>query len=191
VKTGKKQCRNSSGLHKKARLKFFDKLIAKGADVNDAYDSGETALLMSLEHMNVTVTEIIDGKFVSRSLNRQLFNIIQQQPHDIATVNLRTQKKRLLPIISTIETGRIDVVKRILEMGATPNHRGKTDEQHPLIVCLKMIAHHKASLPVLTPISTELLDSMRRQSGGLNRHTLDDQRRALAQPRPLAIHETS
>ena len=58
-------------MHKKARLKFFDKLIAKGADVNDAYDSGETALLMSLEHMNVTVTEIIDGKFVSRSLNEQ------------------------------------------------------------------------------------------------------------------------
>jgi len=66
-------------------------------------------------------------------------------------------------------------------MGATPNHRAKADEQSPLIVYLKMIAHDKAFLPVLTSISTDLQDSMRHQSGGLTGHTLDDQRRALAQ----------
>lgn len=162
-------------------------LIEKGADVNVKSEVGDTPILMALEALNVTEfneANIIFGGPIYRTLNDEIFKLISSVSHDVKTINTRTQKKRLLPIISAVETGRLDVVSAVLEMGADPNGRGKTDEQTALNVCLKLIGilkdpelckKHQTSMPV-TP---EALDSIRRRAQGLSGFTLDQQRQLL------------
>lgn len=153
------------------------KLIERGANVNVASEVGDTPLLMALEELNVTEVPL-------RSLNDELYQLIKKEQHTVKTVNTRTQKKRLLPIISAVQSGKPEIVQDLLSMGADPNGRGDTDEQTPLNVCLKLICilkkpvffkKHQASMPI-TP---EVLDSIRRYSNGLSGFTMEDQQRAL------------
>lgn len=162
-------------------------LISKGADVNVKSEVGDTPILMALEALNITeVNEanIFFGGPIYRTLNDETFKLISSVLDDITTINTRTHKKRLLPIISAVESGRLDVVTTVLEMGADPNGRGKTDEQTALNVCLKLIGilknpelskKHQTSMP----ITAEVLDSIRRHTNGQSGFTLDQQRQSL------------
>lgn len=163
------------------------KLIERGANVNVQSEVGDTPILLALEALNVTEfndVNVIFGGPIYRSLNDETFKVISSVLNDVKTVNIRTQKKRLLPIISAVESGRIDVVEAVLDMGADPNGRGKTDEQTALNVCLKLIGilknpelgrKHQTSMP----ITAEALDSIRRQAQGISGFTLDQQRQSL------------
>lgn len=163
------------------------KLIEKGADVNVPSEVGDTPILMALEALNVTEfneANVFFGGPIYRSLNDETFALISSVLHDVKTINTRTQKKRLLPIISAVESGRLDVVAAILEMGADPNGRGKTDEQTALNVCLKLIGILKdpelcKKLQTSMPVTPEALDSIRRQAQGLSGFTLDQQKQSL------------
>jgi hypothetical protein len=119
-----------------------------------------------------------------RSLNDELFELISKEKHTKETINTRTQKKRLLPIISAVETGQPNIVEKILGMGADPNGRGLSDEQTALNLCLKHIGKikdpdkswkHQDAMPE-TP---EVLDSLRRHSSGLSGFTLEHQMKYL------------
>ncbi|MFD2231359.1 ankyrin repeat domain-containing protein [Alkalimarinus sediminis] len=147
------------------------KLIHKGASVNVESDVGDTPILIALEIMNVT-----DVPY--KSLDERFFELICEQSHTHEIINTRTQKKRLLPIISAVETGRPDIVKKVLELGADPNKRGDTDEQTALNVCIKRIGmirnseyywQHQNAMDI-TPV---VLDSVRRHSQGVCGFTLD------------------
>jgi hypothetical protein len=163
------------------------KLIERGANVNVQSEVGDTPILLALEALNVTEfneSNVILGGPIYRSLNDETLKVISSVLHDVKTMNTRTQKKRLLPIISAVESGRIDVVEAVLDMGADPNGRGKTDEQTALNVCLKLIGilknpelgrKHQTSMP----ITAEALDSIRRQAQGIYGFTLDQQRQSL------------
>ncbi|MBQ0747098.1 MAG: hypothetical protein KBT73_11245 [Marinobacter sp.] len=163
------------------------KLIEKGADVNVSSEVGDTPILMALEALNITeVNEanLVLGGPLYRTLDDQLFHFLKDIPHNPNTLNKRTQKKRLLPIISAVESGRVDVVQAVLSMGADPRGRGKTDEQTALNVCLKLIGivknpelskKHQMSMPI-TP---EALDSIRRQAQGMSGFTMEQQKRSL------------
>src|SRR5690606_6929008 len=155
------------------------RLIEKGADINVQSEVGDTPILMALEALNLTEVPY-------RSLNDELYHLISKEKHDEKTINARTQKRRLLPIISAVQTGRFSIVERILSMGANPNGRGRTDEQTPLNVCLKLIGilkDPKRSKNDQLSVSTtpEVLDSIRRFSHGVSGFTLDDQLRSLEQ----------
>lgn len=152
-------------------------LIEKGADVNVKSEVGDTPILMAVQELNVT-------EMPWKSLNDDLFKLISSLDHTGEIINTRTQKKRLLPIISAVQTGRVDVVERILEMGADPNGRGLTDEQTALNVCIKLI--HAIRNPTKfwetqnsMPITPEVLDSIRRHSSGLSGFSLDHQQRYM------------
>lgn len=164
-----------------------EKLIEKGARVDVASEAGDTPILMALEALNVTEVNEVDlvlGRLPYRTLDDRLFNLLKSIPHSTKTLNTRTQKTRLLPIISAVESGRLDVVQTVLNMGADPNGRGKTDEQTALNVCLKLIGtikdpelakKHQMSMPI-TP---EALDAIRRQSHGMSGFTMEHQTHAL------------
>jgi ankyrin repeat protein len=157
-------------------------LINRGASVNVASEVGDTPILIALESLNVLAG--------NRSLNDRTFNLFKQKPHSRDTINRRTQKKRLLPIISAVESGRPDVVETVLKLGADPNLRGLTDEQTALNICIKIIGALKNPDSFLKnqlaqPNTPQTLDSIRRQSHGLSGFTLDDQLRSL-----LSMNET-
>lgn len=158
-------------------IEVCKKLIDRGADVNVQSEVGDTPILLALEALNVT-------EVPWRSLKDELFSLITEQNHTPETLNTRTQKKRLLPIISAIETGRPDVVKKILELGADPNGRGLTDEQTALNVCIKrigMLKDPKGFWKVQNEmeVTPEVLDSVRRHSSGLSGFTLKHQENFL------------
>lgn len=165
------------------------KLIEQGATVDCASEAGDTPILMALEALNVTEVneaDLVLGRPPYRTLDGRLFNLLKNIPHAAKTLNNRTQKKRLLPIISAVESGRLDVVQTVLNMGADPNGRGKTDEQTALNVCIKLIGtikdpelakKHQMSMQI-TP---EALDAIRRQSHGMSGFTMEHQERALRQ----------
>ena len=168
-------------------IEICKRLIEKGADINVKSEVGDTPILIALEALNLTEVSY-------RSLNDELYQLISRQRHDVATINTRTQKKRRLPIISAVQTGRFEIVEKILSMGANPNGRGRTDEQTPLTVCLKLIGILKN--PELSkneqlniPITPEALDSIRRYSQGAFGFTIEDQVKALERMRSSAFFQ--
>jgi ankyrin repeat protein len=143
------------------------KLLKKGADVNVKSSSNETIISMALEGMSI---------FKPTSPKSKLFNLISKCNYKKDTLNVKTNKKKFLPIISAVDTGRPEVVKKILKMGANPNKLGTTDEQVALNFVLKYIKlvkspdlekELKSQLPSNKIPSTEAQDSMLRHTGGL------------------------
>ncbi|NVK41177.1 MAG: ankyrin repeat domain-containing protein [Oceanospirillaceae bacterium] len=152
-------------------------LLEAGATVNCFSDADDTPVILALQALNVT-----NAPFAS--LDQRFFDLISQYDHRPETINKRTQKKRLLPIILAVESGRPDIVERVLSLGADPNVRGETDEQTALNVCLKYIGYVKQPEKYIRDhqeidLSAEALDSVRRHTGGAYGHTLEDQRRAI------------
>lgn len=149
-------------------------LLDAGASVDCSSDVGDTPILMALEALNVT-------KGSDDPLDERFFELLASYEHKPETMNKRTQKKRLLPIISAVKTGRPDIVQKTIDLGADPNGRGETDEQTPLNLCIKYIELSKDPDKVIqnqinrVP-AVEDLDSLRRHTAGLLGHTLEDQK---------------
>jgi hypothetical protein len=155
-----------------------EELIAKGAKVNVASEAGDTPLLIALLEIDPTDINPI------QSMDDRLFKLFSIQPGCEDIINQRTQKFRLLPIIQSVKSGRIDVVTKILELGADPNGRGETDEQTALNVCLKLISILKRPSKQREnfdsmPLTPEVLDAVRRYSQGDSGFSLSDQKKAI------------
>lgn len=151
----------------------IEQLLKKGANVNLQTSSGDTAILIALEIMNVKAMPY-------RSLDDSFFWLLAQYPHSKETMNAKTDKKRLIPLISAVESGKPEIVRKVLELGADVNVRGATDSQTALNVSLKMVGMLKnpqkfVKDQVNMKQTPELWDSIRRYSAGLTGFTLEHQ----------------
>jgi len=149
------------------------KLLKQGANVNLTSSSGDTAILMALEVLNLREVPF-------RSLDDTLFYLLSEYPHSKETMNRCTDKKRLLPLLSAVQSGRPDVVDKVLAMGANVNNRGLTDNQTALNACIKMIGIAKDpkrywDSVLQMQLTPEVLDSIRRANSGMTGFTLEDQ----------------
>lgn len=172
--TWKKTCPQLVWFAEHSKIEIVRKLLKRGADVNCFSDAGDSPILMALEELNLTAVPY-------RSLDASIFWLLAQHEHVPDTLNKCTLKKRLLPIISAVESGRPDIVSKVIEMGADPNGRGKTDNQTPLYVCLHLISVAKAperhyQNMFNSPLTDASLDSIRRHTAGIAGFTLEDQR---------------
>lgn len=113
-------------------VEVVDRLLQKGASVDDCSESNETAILFAL-----SAVDLNDNPFIE--LDRVLFELLSKYPHAKKTMNLRTPKKRLLPILHAIGSGQPDIVEKVIEMGADPNRTGGNMDVSPLYWCLNMI----------------------------------------------------
>lgn len=145
-----------------------NKLLKKGADVNVYSESGETPILMAIQNMNPFELDA--------PLDDTCFNHISAHSHTKETINRRTTKLKLLPLVCGVNTGNINVVSKLLKWGAEVDRRGETNEQTALNICLKRIAMLKDSKFFSMPDnpSVALLEDIRRRSGGLVGNTLDE-----------------
>lgn len=139
-----------------------EKLIRKdGVDVISNAD--ETPIMMALQEVNQNP---------SCEARDKVFWAIANAPHKIETVNTRSQKLRLLPLILAVKTGRLDIVQKVLSLGADANRRGETDLQTPLNVCVKQIGmvndyDNFVANQLQHPLNSEAINSIKRHTNGL------------------------
>ncbi|MCD9554034.1 ankyrin repeat domain-containing protein [Photobacterium carnosum] len=124
-----------------------DALIEAGADVNKiAKTSNESALLMAVQAMQVNI-------FPIKNLSDRMFNAIASKRHTSETVNLITAKKKLTALGCAIQTGRLDIVKKVVELGADIDQRHDVGFETPLFTCIGLLIHHKR--PITAAIHAE------------------------------------
>jgi len=112
--------------------------LTAGAFVDKCSDSGDTAILMALLHMD-TQNQTKGLFFSEDDLDSRCFDLISSYPHKHETMNRRTSKKRLLPLMCAVGTGRPEVVKKVLDMGAEVDRRGELDNMTSLCYCIQLI----------------------------------------------------
>ncbi|MCH9852717.1 MAG: ankyrin repeat domain-containing protein [Alphaproteobacteria bacterium] len=128
-------------------IDIVKQLLLKGASVNGVTKLGNTLLSVALHQMNVTD---IQNK-VDDSLYRLLLPYMDK--FNDKTINLLTEKKRHLPIILAVETGRFDVVECISNLkGIDINKQGHTDFQTALYVCINLIGMRQKSIQEIIEI---------------------------------------
>ncbi|WDD97894.1 ankyrin repeat domain-containing protein [Thalassomonas actiniarum] len=156
------------------RVEAVSQLINKDVNVNALSDSNESALLFSILQMDV-----LDH---SSSMDDSLFKLVTSVKHHNDVVNTKTSKKKLLPLVCAVDTGRPEVVAKVIEMGANVNLRGNSDNQSALFATLSRIGMIKRpdvsqELMQSHPLNDELLDTIRRHSNGLMGASLDEVKR--------------
>ena len=106
-------------------------LLQAGAAVDALDSSGASALLCALQHAETKG-------------DRATLDLLLAQPHQAATLNATTQRKRLTPLICAINYGAPDVVKTLLIQGAKPDQRALTDGLSPLYhLCSRIFIAHR------------------------------------------------
>ena len=106
-------------------------LLHKDININKLSDFKESALLLSLELMSTINYNNQD--------NDEIFKLISKKKHNKITMNQQTSKKMYTPLMLAITTGRYDVVKKVINMGADVNLRAGTDLASPLHLTLRYI----------------------------------------------------
>ncbi|MGP5181972.1 hypothetical protein ACTXKK_13570 [Psychrobacter cibarius] len=117
-------------------LDAVNKLLQAGADINILSDNNESALLIALQHMNLIEINEPDDSF---------YQILKDLSYTPKTINAMTSKKHLLPLLSAVQTGRLEVVEHIVKLGADVNKKGGGSHLDALTTCLFLIGTIKNS----------------------------------------------
>ena len=125
-------------------LDAVNQLLQAGADINILSDNKESALLVALQHMNLTEIHKPNDRFY------QTLKDLEYAPRTIKAV---TAKKHLFPLLSAVQTGRSDVVEHILYLGADVNQKGGSGHLDALTTCISLIGTIKNSKLLLNQFS--------------------------------------
>jgi len=117
-------------------VKSVRQLLDAGATVNKLSSSNETALLMSIQTVQVNLIPL-------NSMSDELFNLISNKSHGEQFINAITTKRKLTPLGCAVQTGRLDIVKKVVDLGAEIDLRHDTVGETPLFTCIGMITRHK------------------------------------------------
>lgn len=123
-------------------------LLDAGATVDELDSSGGSALLGALQHAESTG-------------HREVLDLLLARTHQVATLNVRTQRKRLTPLMCAINFGKPDVVASLVAQGADVEQRALTDNQSPLYYLVSQLSgrvNPKRMLDTLVQKMTEAPD---------------------------------
>lgn len=170
-----------------------EKLLDAGANVNQLSDAGDSALLQAVQLLDVTTPNQKPG-------DDSFFTLLSEKPHEPEVLNATTQKKRLSLLTAAINTNRLDVLRKLLDMGCAPDSRAGIELSTPLYYCIQKIGLVKGKSEVLrqitqVPQDQVLLESIRRYTSGSLGMTLEAQRqyleRVASDPRYNSIHQAA
>jgi ankyrin repeat protein len=154
------------------------KLIEAGVDINKLSESKESALLMAVQDMQVNIDSL-------HSMRSTKFELIASLPDLEKSVNAVTLKKRLTPLGCAVQTGRLDIVKKVIELGAIVDLRHDVGDETPLFTCIGLIARHTRpavsdQLAEMMKYSTKSLQSVRANAAGLFPHDLNHLKQVIS-----------
>lgn len=152
-------------------------LLESGADVNKLSSANESALLFAVQTMQANLAPI-------GSMSQELFDLITSKSHDTATLSAITPKRKLSVLGCAIQTGRFDVVKKVLELGADIEQRHDVGHESPLFTCISLIGklrrpHVAQALWEMNRYSEQSLQSVMAHSAGLLPHDKEHLKKAL------------
>lgn len=150
-------------------------LLDAKVNVNKLSSSGESALFSSIEHMVVFNDPFEPEK------GKELFHLLASHPHKQETILTPTNKKRKTCLGQAILTGVIEIVKKLIEMGADVNQIQSTDQQSPLYSLVQFSG--KSNFPNTNSqqyLSPEILDGFRRQHEFLRSKNNDEVRQWIS-----------
>lgn len=151
--------------------KAVSELLSKGADVNQLSSSNESALLFAVQEMQVNL-------FPINTMQDDNFWMLAEHEHTAKTLDTVTTKRKLTPLGCGVQTGRLEIVQKLVEMGATVDRRHDVGNETPLFTAIAMISRHTRPQEVATlgkqmQYSDLNLQSMRAHGAGIVPHDLD------------------
>ena len=117
-------------------LDAVNQLLQAGADINILSDSNESALLVALQHMNLTELHEPDDSF---------YKVLKDLEYAPKTINAVTAKKHLFTLLIAVQTGRLEVVEHILSLRADVSQKGGSGHLDALTMCISLIGTVKSS----------------------------------------------
>lgn len=120
-------------------------LLDGGASVDDLDSSGGSALLCAMQYAEST------GR-------REVLDLLLAQPHQIATINAQTQRRRLTPLMCAIDLGLPDVVEALVAQGADVEKRAPTDNQSPLYYLVTQLFWRINPQCMLAALTTKMME---------------------------------
>lgn len=148
--------------------KAVSELLSKGADVNKLSSSNESALLFAVQEMQVNLCPI-------NTMQDDNFWMLAEHEHTAKTLDTVTTKRKLTPLGCGVQTGRLEIVQKLVEMGATVERRHDTGNETPLFTTIGLISRHTRT--EINTLHTELmqdsemnLKSLRAHGAGLFPH---------------------
>ena len=118
-----------------SKSKSVSKLLEAGADVNNLSTNQESAILFAVQEMQVTL-------FPTGTLRDDNFWELAKYNHTPQTLDTVTAKRKLTPLGCGVQTGRLDVVEKLIEMGANVDQRHDVGNETPLFTAIALIARH-------------------------------------------------
>lgn len=125
-------------------LDAVNQLLQAGADINILSDNNESALLVALQHMNLTELHEPDDSF---------YKVLKDLEYAPKTINAVTAKKHLFTLLSAVQTGRLEVVEHILSLGVDVSQKGGSGHVDALTMCISLIGTIKNSKQLLNQFS--------------------------------------
>lgn len=129
----------SNNLVKQVMKKDFDavnRLVKANANPNKLNDEKESALLIALQYMDLTEPQVPDDRF---------YNLLKDLKLRRSIVNQISLNQHQSLLSGAIHTGKLDVVKNIIGMGADINSKVDGYDVDALTVCLQII--HRINNP--------------------------------------------
>lgn len=96
----------------KRNIQLVKELLAAGADVNKLSSCNESALLLAIREMDITV---VPGP-PPEERNIEFFDILSRYEHKKETLEALTNKRHLSILGAAVETGNPNIVSKVLEM---------------------------------------------------------------------------
>ncbi|MCW8348412.1 ankyrin repeat domain-containing protein [Vibrio sp. ZSDZ65] len=111
-----------------------EKLLESAASVNALSEVGESPLLIALANL--------DYSEPTSPLDDSIFNLVSEHAHSEKTLNSVSTRKMNFPLFAAVETGRPEIVKKVLSMSKdiTVDLKGSIEYQTPLYACLGKLA---------------------------------------------------
>ena len=169
-------------------LDLLRELLNAGADVNKLSSANESAILFAVQRMQVDISSI-------GLMTDALFQLLSNKPHKQSVLDTLTEKRKLSPLGCAVQTGRLDIVRKLLDMGASVDKRHNICGETPLYTALSLITHH--TRPRLVEMVSEQMEysemglqSIRAYSAGILPHDIEHLKKCMKKKESSSIYQS-